>query len=86
MATELITFKMESSFLKEVDDAANSAGYQSRTEFIREALREQVEKTRLKQAINVLSGYKGKAPKKTTDEERKIIRQKVFEEFDRKFR
>jgi metal-responsive CopG/Arc/MetJ family transcriptional regulator len=68
MATELVTFKMEHDFLEEVDKTAESAGFQNRTEFIRNALKEKVEEIKLKQAMIALSKLKGKAPRKTTDE------------------
>lgn len=84
MATELVTFKMEHDLLKEVDRTAKSAGFQNRTEFIRNALREKVEEVKLKQAMMTLSKLKGKAPRKTSDEERAKIREKIFEEFEKK--
>ena len=86
MTTELITFKMEHEFLEDVDRTSKSAGFQNRTEFIRAALREKVEEVKLKKAMVALSGLRGKAPRKTTDEERAKIREKVFEEFEKKFR
>ncbi len=86
MTTELVTFKMEHDFLEDVDKTAKSAGFQNRTEFIRNALREKVEEVKLKQAMITLSKLRGKAPRKTTDEERAKIREKVFEEFERKLK
>lgn len=84
MATELVTFKMEHDFLEDVDQTAKSAGFQNRTEFIRNALREKVEEVKLKQAMIELSRLRGKAPRKTSDKERARIRDKVFEEFEKK--
>ena len=84
MATELVTFKMEHDFLEDVDKTAKSAGFQNRTEFIRNALREKVEEVKLKQAMMTLSKLRGKAPRKTTDKERAKIREKVFQEFEKK--
>ena len=40
MTTEMITLKLERKFLKEVDAVVSQNGYQNRTEFIRNALRE----------------------------------------------
>ena len=86
MTTELVTFKMEHDFLEDVDKTAKSAGFQNRIEFIRNALREKVEEVKLKQAMITLSKLRGKAPRKTTDEERAKIREKVFEEFEKKLK
>jgi len=87
--TELVTFKMEHDFLEDVDKTARSAGFQNRTEFIRTALREKVEEVKLKEAMLALSKFRGKAPKKTTDEERRRTREQVSKELmaelDRRF-
>jgi len=90
MKTELVTFKMEHNFLEDVDKTAKSAGFQNRTEFIRNALREKVEEVKMKQAMVELSRYRGKAPRKTTDNERAKIRDQISNElvdyFDKKFK
>ncbi len=86
MATELITFKMEQDLLEDVDETAKNAGYQNRTEFIRAALREKIEDVKLKQAMMELGKMRGKAPRKTSDEERESIRERVFEEFEKRAR
>ena len=86
MATELVTFKMEHDFLADIDKTVKSAGFQNRTEFIRAALREKVDAVKLKEAMIALSKLRGKAPKKTSDEERARIREKVFQEFEKKIR
>lgn len=86
MVTELITFKMEQDLLEDVDETAKNAGYQNRTEFIRAALREKIEDVKLKQAMMELGKMRGKAPRKTSDEERERIREKAFEEFEKRVR
>lgn len=90
MKTELVTFKMEHNFLEDVDKTAKSAGFQNRTEFIRNALREKVEEVKMKQVMVELSKYRGKAPRKTTDNERAKIREQISNEmidyFDKKFK
>ncbi|MBW2984988.1 ribbon-helix-helix domain-containing protein [Candidatus Woesearchaeota archaeon] len=86
MATELVTFKMEHEFLEDVDETAKNAGFQNRTEFIRAALREKVDDVKLKKAMQEIAHLRGASKKKTTDKERERIREKVFEEFDKKFK
>lgn len=86
MATDMVTFKMEHDFLKEVDATARLSGYQSRTEFIRSALREKVDELKLKQAIMALGRMRGKAKVKTTDRQRHAAREKVFAEIDKLLR
>ena len=86
MATELVTFKAEHTFLKEVDQTSKSAGFQSRTEFIRAALREKIDEVKLKQAMFELGKLRGEAPRKTTDTERERIRDLVFQEIEKRAR
>ncbi len=86
MVTEMITVKLDDKFLGDIDSLVQREGYQNRTEFIRAALREKVEEVRLKQAMIELSKLRGKAKKKTSDEELERIREKVFEEFEKKVR
>jgi len=82
MGTDLVTFKMEHNFLKDIDKVVKKEGYQNRTEFIRSALREKLEKTKLKEAMESIAHLKGASKKKTSDEDLHKIRAKVFEEFD----
>ncbi|MFH1317293.1 MAG: ribbon-helix-helix domain-containing protein [Candidatus Woesearchaeota archaeon] len=86
MVTELVTFKMEKNFLKDVDYTSKNAGFQNRTEFIRAALRDKVNEVKLKEAMLMLSKNRGKAPRKYSDEEREIVREQVFKEFEKKFK
>lgn len=86
MVTEMISVKLEDSFLDSIDDIVEKEGYQSRTEFIRNALREKVEASKLKEAMRELSKLKGASKKKTSDEELERIREKAFEEIDKKLR
>ena len=86
MVTEMISLKLEDSFLDNVDEIVKKEGYQSRTEFIRNALREKVEAAKLRQAMLEISHLKGASKKKTSDEELERIREKAFEEIDKKLR
>ena len=86
MTTEMITLKLEDSFLDNIDNIVKKEGYQSRTEFIRNALREKVEAAKLREAMLEISHLKGASKKKTSDEELERIREKAFEEIDKKLR
>ena len=83
---ELITFKMEKEFLKEVDSAAKESHFHSRTEFIREALREKMDKIALEKAMKEISKLKGSSKKKTTEKEYEEAREKAFEAIAKQFR
>ena len=83
MVTEMITVKLEDTFLDDIDSIVKKEGYQNRTEFIRAALRERIEKIKLKKVMIELSKFRGKAPRKTTDDERERIRELAFRELDK---
>ncbi|HLC85618.1 MAG TPA: ribbon-helix-helix domain-containing protein [Candidatus Nanoarchaeia archaeon] len=83
MVTEMITLKLDDGFLKDVDDVVKKEGYQNRTEFIRNALREQVDKARLKEALIELAPLKGKSKKSVSDLDYEKARARAFEELER---
>jgi metal-responsive CopG/Arc/MetJ family transcriptional regulator len=86
MTTEMITVKLEDRFLKDIDNIVEISGYQNRTEFIRNALREKVEEVKLKEAMIELACLKGASKKKTTEAVLEKIREKAFEELGKKLK
>ena len=79
MATEMITVKLEKSFLKKIDNVVEKEGYQNRTEFIRSDLREKVDYELLKRKYPDIAQLKGASKKKVTDAEYERARNKAFE-------
>ncbi len=86
MTTEMINVKLDDMFLKEIDTIVEKQGYHNRTEFIRNALREKVEETKLKDAMMQIARLKGASKKKTSDADLEKIREKVFNELDKKIK
>lgn len=86
MVAELVTFKLENNFLKELDKTVEEERFQNRTEFIRAALRDKIEDAKLKKAMILLSKMKGKALRKTTNEELHRARQSVFDALKKRLR
>ena len=86
MATEMITVKLEDKFLEDIDSIVEKEGYQNRTEFIRNALREKVEEVKLKEVMKEIAHLKGASKKKTSEKEYEQIREKAFEELSKKFK
>lgn len=80
MATQLVTFKIDDKALEEVDKTVKASSYQNRTEFIREALRKKIEEEKMKEAIEILSKMRGKAPKKISEKEYEKVRNETFDE------
>ena len=86
MTTEMITVKLDDAFLKEIDGIVEVQGYQNRTEFIRNALREKVEQAKLREAMMQIAHLKGASKKKTTDSQLEKLRLKAFEELEKKIK
>ncbi|MBI3032474.1 hypothetical protein HYY69_03295 [Candidatus Woesearchaeota archaeon] len=79
MTTDMITLKLDRIFLKEVDSVVKEFGFQNRTEFIRNALREKLDEAKMKKAILELSSLKGVAKKKISVEQYEHIRKTAFD-------
>ncbi len=83
MTTEMITLKLEHHFLQEIDTAVKKQRYHNRTEFIRQALREKIEKEELKHSLAALEKLRGSSKRKTTDEEYETARENAFERWSK---
>ncbi|MBI4140998.1 ribbon-helix-helix protein, CopG family [Candidatus Woesearchaeota archaeon] len=83
MATDMITLKLEERFLEEIDTVVEKEGYQNRTEFIRQALREKLEEGKIKKAMLELAHLKGASKKKTTTKEYEQARHLAFEKLEK---
>ena len=81
---ESITIKVEDDFAREIDKAMRPY-YSTKTEFIREALRDKIKEMKKEKAIEKLKKYFGKAKTKTTYEEERKIREDVGKKFAAKF-
>ena len=86
MTTKMITLKLDNIFLNDVDKIIKNEGYQNRTEFIRNALREKIEEIKLKKAMIELAHLKGKVKKKTNVNDYEKIRTQAFEKISQKLR
>lgn len=81
---ESITIKVEDNLAKEIDTAMK-LNYSTKTEFIREAIRDKLKIIRKEKAIEELRRYFGKAKTKTTNTEERRIREEVGRRFAKKF-
>lgn len=77
MATGMINIRLEKKFLNEIDCIVKKENYQSRTELIRKTLREEIERSKIKEA---LLNLKGSLKSKTTDKDLEKMREKAFNE------
>jgi len=81
---ESITIKVEEELLKEIDNSMKPL-YSTKTEFIREAIRDKIKKIKKDNALEELKKYFGKAKVKTSYEEERKIREDVGKKFAKKF-
>lgn len=81
----MISMKLDSKFLKEIDKTVKSKNYQNRTEFIRAALREKIDNDNLAEFAKELKKLQGSVKKKTTEKEYEKARKEAFEEITKKF-
>ncbi|GAF79437.1 unnamed protein product [marine sediment metagenome] len=78
---ETISLKVEENMLKKIDKAAKTHNFGTRTEFVRTAVREKLEKLStddlIREFMKTKGAFKGK---KTTDEDIRKIKEKASEE------
>ena len=76
---EMLNVKIEERLLKEIDKSLVKHRYSTRSEFVRDAIREKLEEAKLKQAILEIAHLKGASKRKTTEEEYENMRKLGFE-------
>ena len=87
---EVVTVKFQEPVLKKIDKTIIQHNFNSRTEFIREAVRDKLADLSKENLINEFLKFRGKAKKKTTYEEnrktRDMISKKLMEELEKRFK
>jgi Arc/MetJ-type ribon-helix-helix transcriptional regulator len=80
MASDVVHIRIGEKLIKAIDDVVKETTYSSRTEFIREAVRKQVEEENRREALAMLRANfgKGRGKVKELTEER---RAEIYEEF-----
>jgi metal-responsive CopG/Arc/MetJ family transcriptional regulator len=76
---ESITIKVDDILNEEISQAMKS-GYSTKTEFIREAVRDKIKEIKKDEILEILRNNFGKAKTKTTNAEERKIREKAFQE------
>ena len=82
---ESITIKVDEDFAKEIEKAMTPY-YSTKTEFIREAIRDKIKSQKSEEIAARLKKSFGIAKTNTSDEELRAIREKVGKEYLKKFR
>ena len=82
---EAISLKLDGRVLREIDRKLKEFRYGTRTEFIREAIRQKLSELEKEEMLRVIAKMRGISKKKTTDEDLHKAREKAFEKIDKKF-
>ncbi len=80
---ETISIKLEETFAKNVEKLMKKHNYTTKTEFIREAIRDKVDDLEKEEAIARLRKVYGASRQKTTDKQLHQARKKAFEELEK---
>ncbi|MEK6858075.1 MAG: ribbon-helix-helix domain-containing protein [Nanoarchaeota archaeon] len=82
---ETVTIKMEGVMLGELDKKLEENLYSTRTEFIRDAIREKLSELEKDKMLRSLMQLKGASKRKTSDEELHAAGERVFKMIEKKF-
>ncbi|MBT4647711.1 hypothetical protein HN827_06295 [archaeon] len=77
---EIVTVRFQEDILKKIDKNLFTHNYNSRTEFIREAVRDKLSNLNRDELVEEFLKFKGKAKKKTTYEENRETKKEVSKE------
>ena len=83
---QAITIKMEDKFLEELDQKLEEHRYSTRTEFIRDAIREKLSELEKEEVLKNLAQLRGSSKKRTSDDDLHKAGEKAFELLERKFK
>ena len=70
-----ISLKLDEAILKEIDTNLKKHRYSTRTEFIREAIRDKLSKLEKEELLKAVDRLHGSSKRKTTDEELHKVRE-----------
>lgn len=82
---EIVTLKMDKEMLERMDSLIKQHQYGTRTEFIRDALRDKMSNLEKEELIKKVMALKGSSKTKTSDEDIRRVREEVSREFLNKF-
>ena len=83
---ETISLKLEDNMLTEIDKTLSKHRYSTRTEFIRDAIREKLSDLEKDELLKAMAGLRGSSKRKTTDEQLHAARERLVEKYEKKFR
>ena len=83
---ESVSLKLEDKFLKDIETIMKKHRYTTKTEFIREAIRDKIRDLEKEELLLRAKSLYGASKRKTTDEQLHKAREKAFEELDKELK
>ncbi|MBI2656827.1 hypothetical protein HYX03_03750 [Candidatus Woesearchaeota archaeon] len=83
---EAVSLKLEDAFLRDIEDIMKKHRYTTKTEFIREAIRDKIRDLEREELLLKAKNLYGVSKRKTTDAQLHKARAKAFEEIDKELR
>ncbi len=83
---EAISLKLEQGILKEIDENLAKHRYSTRTEFIRDAIREKLSDIEKEKLLKNIEKLQGNSKHRTTDEQQHEARERLVKKYDSKFK
>jgi len=77
---EAVSLKLEDGFLKDIEKSMKRHRYTTKTEFIREAIRDKIRDLEKEEALIRLKKLYGSSKRRTTEEQRHKAGEEAFEE------
>jgi len=82
---ETVTFKLQEEIIEKMDSFLKPLHFSNRTEFIREAIREKLNKIEKDPVIEALEKFKGSANAHVSDKRLHEIGEEIFRKYAEKF-
>ncbi|MDD9953736.1 MAG: ribbon-helix-helix domain-containing protein [Candidatus Woesearchaeota archaeon] len=82
---DTVTFKLQQEILQKVDALLQPLNYNNRTEFIREAVREKINRIEEDVVLRALQEFKGSARKSVSNKQLHATREEVARKYAKKF-
>lgn len=82
---ETISLKLEHELLNEIDSNLIKNRYGTRTEFIRDAIREKLSDLEKEELLRTIARLRGSSKRKTTDKQLHEAGERAFEKLEKKF-
>lgn len=83
---ENVSIKLEKNFLRVIEEVMKRNNYSTKTEFLREALRDKIKELEKEERLKRIEKLFGSSKHKTTDKQLHKVREELEKLYDKKFK